>query len=128
MSTYPTPAELPADARNWAMAAHLSALAGLLAGGVPAFLGPLVVWLLRKDSDGFATTHALEALNFNLSVLIYGLVAGFLTIVTLGLALIVIAPVALVAFVAYLIVTVKAAVRAANGERYRYPLSIRLLR
>ena len=47
------------ESRAWAIGAHLSALGGVLLGGRPAFLGPLVVWLRRRDArDGFATDHA----------------------------------------------------------------------
>lgn len=116
----------------WAMGAHLSALAGLLLGGLPAFLGPLVVWLIRRDArDPFATDHAREALNFNLSVLIYAIVAAIggviVSIVTLGLALIVLLPLALVAFVGYVVVTVMATTAASRGDRYAYPLTLRLV-
>lgn len=116
------------DARAWAMGAHLTALAGVFLGGLPAFLGPLVVWLIRRDAgDPFSTGHAREALNFNLSVIIYGLAAVVLTVFTLGLALLILAPVALVAFVGYLIVTVRATMAASRGGQYRYPLTIRLV-
>lgn len=110
------------------MGAHLSALAGVLLGGLPAFLGPLVVWLLRRDAgDPFATDHAREALNFNLSVIIYAVAAVVVTIFTLGLALLVVAPVALVVAIGYLVVTIRAAMAASRGEPYTYPLTIRLV-
>jgi uncharacterized Tic20 family protein len=112
----------------WAMGAHLSALAGALLGGVPAFLGPLLVWLIRRDTgDRFSTEHAREALNFNISVVIYAVAAVVLTIFTLGLALVIIIPVALVVVIAYLVATVRAAMAASRGEGYRYPLTIRLV-
>lgn len=131
----PVPAALdrPTDeSRMWAMGAHLSALAGLLLGGLPAFLGPLVVWLIRRDArDPFATDHAREALNFNLSVLIYAIVAAIggviISIVTLGLALIVLLPLALIAFVGYVVVTVLATSAASRGDRYAYPMTLRLV-
>ncbi len=120
---------LTPESRNWAMAAHLSALAGVLLGGIPAFLGPLIIWLLRRDAgDPFVTGHARNALNFNLSVIIYVVVAVLLTIVTLGLALLVVLPLALVAFIGYLVVTIRAALAASLGEEYRYPLTIALVR
>lgn len=110
------------------MAAHASALAGMLVGGLPAFLGPLIIWLLRRDEhDQFAAEHARHALNFNLSLLIYGLAAIVVSIVTLGLALIVLLPVGLAAFVAYLVVTVRATMAASRGESYRYPFTIPLV-
>ena len=124
----PPPAVRPDDSRMWAMGAHLSALAGVFLGGLPAFLGPLVVWLLRRDAgDPFATAHAREALNFNLSMIIYVVAAVIVTIFTLGLALLVVAPVALLAAIGYLVVTIRAAFAAARGEPYIYPLTIHLV-
>ncbi|HSJ46688.1 MAG TPA: DUF4870 domain-containing protein [Euzebyales bacterium] len=124
----PQPTVRSDDARMWAVGAHLSALAGVLLGGLPAFLGPLVVWLLRRDAgDPFATEHAREALNFNLSVIIYVIAAVVVTIFTLGLALLIVAPVALIAAIGYLVVTIRATIAASHGEEYTYPLAIRLV-
>jgi hypothetical protein len=110
------------------MAAHASGIAGVLLGGLPAFLGPLVVWLLRRDAtDPFATEHAREALNFNLSIIIYAVAAGVLSVVTLGLALLVVVPVALLAFIAYVVVSVQATLAASRGATFRYPLTMRLV-
>ncbi len=123
--------EAAPDSRNWALAAHVSALAGALFGGVAAFVGPLVVWLLRRD-DAFAAEHARSALNFNLSVLIYavvGTVAGVLaTVLTLGLALLVLLPALGLALLAYLVVSVLGAVAAYRGRAFRYPLALSLVR
>lgn len=122
------PASVPAESRNWAMAAHASALAGVLLGGLPAFLGPLVIWLLRRDQrDPFATEHARHALNFNLSVIVYVIAAVLLSVLTLGLGLLVVVPLGALAFVGYLVVTIRAAMAASRGEWYRYPLTISLV-
>jgi uncharacterized Tic20 family protein len=124
----PPPPAVTEASRMWAMGAHLSALAGVLLGGLPAFLGPLVVWLLRRDEhDPFAAAHAREALNFNISVIIYAVVAGLVTIVTLGLALLIVVPLAIFVFILYLVVTIRAAIAASRGEYYAYPLTIRLI-
>lgn len=121
----PPPVGPTNESRNWGLAAHLSALAGAVMGGLPAFLGPLIIWLLRRDEDDvFATEHARSALNFNLSVLLYVIAGVVLTIVTLGLALLVLIPVLLVAFAGYFVVTVMAAVAASQGRPFRYPLAI----
>lgn len=113
------------DTRNLAAIAHLSAFAAF--AGIPSFIGPLLVWLLQRDRDAFVGEHAREALNFNLSLLIYAAAAIVAMILTLGLGLIVIIPVALVAVPAWLVVTVLAAVRAADGQAYRYPFTMRLV-
>lgn len=123
------------ESRNWALAAHLTAIAGALLGGIAAFVGPLVVWLLRRD-DPFAAEHARQALNFNLSVLLYVVVGALASIVvtvfTLGLALIALVPllavVGLVAFVTYAVTSVSGAVAASRGRAFRYPFALPLVR
>lgn len=123
----PPPAAGPsADSRNLAALTHLSALVGL--AGVPSFIGPLAVWLWQRDRDPFVVEQAREALNFNLSILIY--VAGgiALSILTIGLGLLVVVPAAVVGAVAWLVLTVMAAIRAADGRPYRYPLTLQLVR
>jgi uncharacterized protein len=126
-SSSPTPpSAIPSESRNWAMGAHLSALIAAFVGGL-SLLGPLIVWLIKKDEDAFVAHHAKEALNFNISVLIYMAAAIVLSIVTLGIGLIVVVPVGILAFLGWLVVTILAAVKASNGEGYRYPVTIRLI-
>lgn len=115
-----------AESRHWAVGAHLSALIALVTG-LPSLVGPLVVWLLKREGDAFVEAHAREALNFNLSLLVYVLAAIGAVIASLGLAVLVLLPLALVAFVGWLIVIVVAAGRAGNGQFYRYPLTIRFI-
>ena len=110
---------------NWAMAAHLSALVAAFVGF--AFLGPLVVYLARKE-DPYVRAHAAEALNFNLSVLLYAVVGGFVLVIAIllivGLLLI---PVAIAAAIAWVVLVVLAGVKASRGEAYRYPVTIRFV-
>ena len=109
---------ITAESRNWAVVGHLSAFIQFI--GIPAFIGPLVVWLIRKD-DPYAADQAREALNFNLSILIY-LILSFLAIILLvGLILI---PLVLIA---WFVLTIVAAVNASNGTTYRYPFTIRFV-
>lgn len=112
------------DSNSWALAAHLSALLSLLIGF--PFVGPLVIYLVKKD-DPFVRRHAAEALNFNLSVMLYAIVLGLATLVLIfvvvGLALI---PVLLLLALLWLVFICVAAVKAGQGEDYRYPLTIRL--
>lgn len=114
------------DSRNLAVVAHLSAFIGFTA--VPAFVGPLAIWLLKKDDDAFVAEHAREALNFNLSVLLYLVALVALSVVTFGLGLVVLVPLLLVGAPAWLIATVVAAVRAGEGQRFSYPLTISFVR
>ncbi len=115
----PTNGQISADSRNWAMMSHLSAFVMLL--GVPSVIGPLVAWLVKKDQDAFVADQAKEALNFNLSFLIYGLVAAVSLIVLVGFILL---P---ALFIAWVVLVIQAAIKASNGEYYRYPFTLRLV-
>ena len=106
------------DEKSWAVLNHLSAFVMFL--GIPALVGPLFVWLLKRDLP-FVDDQGKEALNFNISFLIYGIVSAFLVIVLIGLLLLPIV------FVTWFVLAIVAAVRAAAGERYRYPLTMRLI-
>jgi uncharacterized protein len=110
----------PDQERTWGLLAHLSAFAGSLVGGLTP-LGPLVVMLTMGERSAFVRRHAVEALNFNISFLIYGLVSFLLVFVLIGFVLL---PLLVVAWVVLVIV---AAVKANQGEDYRYPLTIRLV-
>ena len=124
----PPPSASPgasSDARNWAMAAHLSALVAAFVA--LAFLGPLLVYVVRRD-DPFVRAHATEALNFNLSMLLYAVVGGamlaLLIILVVGLLLL---PLVIAAGIAWIVLVVNAAIKASRGEPYRYPLTIRFV-
>ncbi|MGF1617092.1 MAG: DUF4870 domain-containing protein [Acidimicrobiia bacterium] len=115
-----------ADRKNWAMAAHLSALIAII--GVPSLVGPLVVWLAKKDSDPYVAAHSVHALNFNISVLIYvivGSVALFIiSIVTLGIGFLLAIPAVIIALVIWLVLVIQGGLAASRGEQFRYPLTI----
>lgn len=124
--TTPSPEE-----RNWAVFAHLSALlGGLLTGyifGLGCIVGPLIVWLVKKDSLPFVNDQGREALNFNLTVAITGLVLLLLTIVTFGAGALITFPAGLLVGVAWFVLTIIAAIKASGGVAYRYPFTIRLI-
>jgi len=108
------------ESRMWAMIAYLSALAGFV---IPFgnILGPLIVWLVKKDEMSFVDDQGKEALNFNISMTIYMLVSGVLIFVLIGIPLLVILG------IAWLILIILAAVKANEGTAYRYPLTLRLV-
>jgi uncharacterized Tic20 family protein len=124
----PVPAAQPTvqQSRQWAMFAHLSALAGLVIG--LNFLGPLIIYLVKKNEDPYVAQHAREALNFNLSVFLYLLVGGIsaviLTLVLIGILLF---PVLFAIAIAWIVLTIMAGIKANGGELYRYPLTIRFV-
>lgn len=130
--------------RQWATAAHVGALLAAAltswSAGIAGAIAALVVWLLVRDKSTFATAHAKEALNFNVSMFLYAVVAAIIgvmligaTVLTLGLGAIVTAPAGLVLaiaagliFLTWLVCSIVAAFKAWEGQPYRYPLSIRL--
>ena len=117
------PPGFPTDAeRNWAVFCHVGGLAlYLLPFAFGHVLVPLGLWLARRRQSAYVDHHGREAVNFQLSVTLYGVVAGLLIYVLIGFALL--AALAVFQFV-FLVV---ASVRASQGELYRYPLSLRLL-
>src|SRR5690348_2377265 len=98
---------IPAEERQWAMFAHLSALLGGLltsaVGGWGFFLGPLVIWLMKKDTMPFVADQAKEALNFNITVSAIFLVLVILGFVTLGVGFLLIGPLMLLIGIAALV-------------------------
>ena len=133
-----TPPPPPSDGvpskeeRQWAMFAHLSALVGGLLtsaiGGWGFFIGPLVIWLLKKDEMPFAADQAKEALNFNITVSAIFLILLILTILSLGLGAILTLPIMLVVGIGALVLIIMAAIKANDGVAYRYPFAIRLVK
>ena len=123
---------IPADQRQWAMFAHLSALLGGLltsaAGGWGCFIGPLVIWLVKKDTMPFVADQGREALNFNITVGIICLALLILSIVTLGIGLLIAVPAWIIIGIAWLVLTIIAAIKANEGVAYRYPLTLRLIK
>ena len=111
---------LSAEERTWGMIAHLAALAGIVLP-LGNMLGPLVVWLARRDQSQFVGDQAREALNFNITVAFGALVCFALMWVLIGILLFA----ALVLF--WLVMTIIAAAKASEGIRYRYPIAVRLV-
>lgn len=114
-TSYP---QVSADARNWATLSHLSSF--VMFFGIPALVGPLVMWLLRRD-DPWTEYHAKEALNFNISFLIYGVVAALSIVLLVGLILL---PAVVIT---WFVLVIRAAVRTSAGEYYRYPMTMRFV-
>ncbi|HET8605233.1 MAG TPA: DUF4870 domain-containing protein [Marmoricola sp.] len=115
------PRRLPPDQeRLWSGAAHWSALVASVVGGL-AFLGPLIVMLVKGNESVWVRRQAVESLNFQLSVLIYGIVSVVLCLLLIGFFLL------LALGIFWLVLTILGAVRASNGEDFRYPLTIRMV-
>ncbi len=114
------------DERTWAMLGHLSALSAFFTF-VGCVIGPLVIWLVKRDTLSFAGDQAKEALNFNITVLLAGLGLWVITLVTFGIGLLITIPLGFVLFLGWLVFTIVATINASNGVRYRYPITLRLV-
>lgn len=122
-----------AEERQWAMFAHLSALVGGIltagwAGSIGCFIGPLIIWQIKKDTMPFVDDQGKEALNFNITVGIIFLALLLLSIVTLGVGLIIAVPGWFIVGIAWLVFTIIAGIKANEGVAYRYPFTLRLIK
>lgn len=113
--------EIRPEERQMAMFTHLAALAGLVfpLGNI---IGPLVMWLIKKDTMPFVDDQGKEALNFNITISIGWVVSMILLLIFIGYLLMV------GLFVLWIVFLIVAAIKANEGEAYRYPLTIRFLR
>ncbi|ATD68056.1 MULTISPECIES: DUF4870 domain-containing protein [Luteimonas] len=116
------------EERQWALFAHLSALTGLFTGGVGNIVGPLVIWLIKKDTMPFAVDQAREALNFNITLLIVGVLLLLITLVTFGLGAVLTFPLSILLGIAWLVLTIIGGMKANDGVAYRYPFALRLVK
>jgi uncharacterized protein len=111
------------EERTWSVVAHLSVLAALV--GLMPF-GALLVWLLYKDRSPQVRFHAAQAFWYQVAwiviFLVYALVTVVLSVVTLGIAAIVLVPLAFLLAVVPLAHGCYAAYKVNQGEEYRYPL------
>ena len=118
-----SPAELEQnkDARTWGMFCHLTALAGFI---IPFgnIIGPLVIWLIKKNDHPFVDDQGKESLNFQVTVTIAALIAGALICVFVGIILLPLVGILAVVF------AIIAALKANEGKRYRYPFALRLIK
>ena len=117
-----TPVATPPDKdiRMWAMLCHLSALSFYFSG-VGGIVGPLIVWMIKREDHPLIDDQGKESLNFEISMFIYGLVIGVISICMLGIPL-------LILLVLHIVFIIIAAIKANSGEYYRYPLTIRLIK
>ncbi|MGB0259709.1 MAG: DUF4870 domain-containing protein [Coraliomargarita sp.] len=115
-----THAETDSNARTMGMLCHLLALVQFL--GIPGVLGPLVIWLLKREEHPFIDSCGKEAVNFQLSVLIYLIVAFVMVFIVIGFFLV---PIIMLLSIVY---TVIAAIKASDGNDYQYPLTIRFIK
>jgi uncharacterized Tic20 family protein len=108
--------------RNWAMGCHMIALVGLLGNGIGFVVGPIVLWLIKREDHPFIDEQGKEAVNFQITMCIAFVVAALMIFVVIGIVLLPILGLIDV------ILTIIAGIKAANGEHYRYPFAIRFIK
>jgi uncharacterized Tic20 family protein len=114
--------DLSKDVRMWGMFCHISALVGLLGNGFGFVLGPLIIWLAKREDHPFIDDQGKEALNFQITMFLAFVISFLLAFVVIGfflLAILVVMEIAL---------PIIGAIKANNGEYYRYPFTLRLIK
>ena len=109
------------DDRTWAMLSHLSALVGYSIVPFGNVVAPLIIWLIRKDQSWFVDDQAKEAINFQISMVIYALISIPLVLLLIGIVLLIFL------YVFGIVMVIIAAIKANDGVQYRYPVTIRFI-
>jgi uncharacterized protein len=117
------------NVRMWMVLCHASAFAGFFVPAAGHIVGPLLVWLLKRDESPEIDDQGKESLNFQISMLIYtillGVVCFILLFVLIGILLI---PLFAVLYLLDIALVIIASIKASEGKLYRYPLTIRLIK
>ena len=110
------------DVRLWNVLCHATALAGFFVPWAGHILGPLIVWLAKRNDSPEIDQHGKESLNFQISMLIYNVIAGVLCLVLIGFAILAIL------HILNLVLVIIASIQTSEGKFYRYPITIRLIK
>lgn len=129
METSPSSASLPpavnipalANVRTWCAFIHASALLGVFVHFPGHLLAPLILWLIKRDDAPELDAHGKEAVNFQISMLIYNVIAAFFCLILVGFFFLA------VLWVLNAVFVIIAAIKASDGEFYRYPMTIRFI-
>src|SRR6267143_5001071 len=109
------------NVRTWTVLCHATALAGFFVPWAGHLLGPLIVWLAKRGDSPEIDSHGKESLNFQISMLIYNLIAAVFCLVLIGFVFLAILWVLNAVFV------IVASIQASDGKFYRYPITIRFI-
>ena len=109
------------DENMWAMFCHLSSFALFLIPFLGNIVGPLIIWIIKKDEFPLVNDQGKESINFQISMTIYFFASILLSVIVIGVPIMI----AILLFVP--VITIIAAVRASEGIKYRYPLTIRFI-
>lgn len=115
------PKKLSPKEKNWGVLAHASAFLMFLIPGAGGIIGCLIIWLLKRDESAYVDDQAKEALNFNITVFVYEIIAGIMVFIAIGV------PLLIAISVFWFTFTVIGMVKASKGLKYRYPLTIHFI-
>ena len=104
------------------MLCHATALAGFFVPWAGHILGPLIVWLAKRGDSPEIDEHGKESLNFQISMLIYNVIAGVLCLILIGFVIL------FILHILNLVLVIVASIQASEGKFYRYPMTIRLIK
>ena len=107
--------------RTWCILAHATALVGFLVPIAGHIVGPLIVWLAKRQDSPEIDAHGKGSMNFQISMLIWNVIAGILCLVLIGI------PILILLHLLNIIFVIVASIQASEGKLYRYPLAIRLI-
>jgi uncharacterized Tic20 family protein len=109
------------EIRTWSVLCHASALLGLFFHFFGHLLGPLLVWLIKRGDAPEIDANGKESLNFQISMLIYDIIAGILCLVVIGIFILI------ALWILNTVFVIIASVKTSEGKIYRYPFTIRFL-
>src|SRR5438552_7964794 len=107
--------------RTWCILAHATALVGFLVPVAGHIVGPLIIWLAKRQDSPEIDAHGKESINFQISMVIWNAIALILCLVLIGI------PILILLHILNIIFVIIASIQASEGKLYRYPLAIRLI-
>lgn len=110
------------DEKTNGMLCHLLAFSGLIGLPFGNILGPLIIWLIKKNESEFVDACGKASLNFQISLTIYAFISGLLVLVFVGIIGLVIL------FILMIVCVIKASIKANEGEFYEYPYTIKFIK
>lgn len=120
-TTTTTTTSTSSSVRTWCILAHATALVGFLVPVAGHIVGPLIVWLAKRQDSPEIDAHGKESMNFQISMLIWDAIAAILIIVLIGI------PILILLHILNIIFVIVASIQASEGKLYRYPLAIRFI-
>ena len=121
METTSTSTSPSTSVRTWCILAHATALVGFLVPVAGHIVGPLIIWLAKRQDSPEIDAHGKESINFQISMVIWNAIALILCLVLIGI------PILILLHILNIIFVIIASIQASEGKLYRYPLAIRLI-